>query len=75
MVVSTYRVLGDVGGKVGEGRKLFGDVVHADSLFLVETADLGYPHVHSQRLLAAQEIVELCIVVWFTVGLHKIGVC
>ena len=62
----THRVPSDVRGKVGKGGQLFGDVVHADCLLLVQAPDLGYSNIHSQTLLASQEIVKLSIVVWLT---------
>ena len=33
---------------MGEGRQLFGEVVHADNLLLVQSSDLRDPHVHPQ---------------------------
>ena len=51
---------------MSEGRQLLGDVVHADSLLLVETADLRDSHVHPQGLLAAEKVVKLSIVVRLT---------
>ena len=61
----------DVGGEVGKGRELFGEVVHADSLLLVEAADFRNPNVNPQTLLASQEVVKLCIVVRFTAGWNR----
>ena len=58
-----YLVVSDVGGQVGEGGQLLGEVVHAHDLFSEQSAHLGHTHVHSQRLLAAQKVVKFRIVV------------
>ena len=58
-----YLVVSNVGGQVGEGGQLLGEVVHAHDLFSDQSAYLGHTHVHSQGLLATQEVVEFSIVV------------
>ena len=70
-----YRISCDIGGKMGKRRQLLGQVVHTHSLLLAESSDFSNMHIHPQRLLATEEIVELSIVVWFTVWICVRDTC